>query len=397
MTSVLLASATARVARTVRVACDDDLTVIIPEQVPVGAAQLLALAPDPDGVTTVMLDVTDGQVDERRALDLARRVDEQGLPVEVVLVTARADDLALPALRVGVRDLLSPDAGVEDVRVVLRRTQDGLARRGRVDGDASVAGGRLITIASPKGGVGKTTVATNLALGLAAGAPQSTVLVDLDVQFGDVAAALDLQPTYTIADMIGGGAVSDLMALKALLTVHDSGLQVVCGVASPDEADALTPTAISALLQTLRREYRYVIVDTAPGLTDPTLAALDLTTDLVLVTGLDVPSVRGLRHERRLLESIGLPAMTQHVVVNMADRAGGLTVPDVEATIGRPVDLTIPRSDKIALATNKGVPIVVSAGHRDRDARRFWELISRFAPVAAGGRFGGQHRGWAVR
>lgn len=396
MTSVLLASATPGVARTVRLASDDNLTVILPEQVPVGPAQLLALAPDPDSVTTVMLDTTDGQVSEQQALDLARRVDEQGLPVGIVLVTTRADDLALPALRVGVRDLLAPDAGVEDVRVVLRRNQDGLARRGPADSGTSVPGGRLITVASPKGGVGKTTVSTNLALGLAAGAPQSTVLVDLDVQFGDVAAALDLQPTYTIADMISDGAVSDLMGLKALLTVHDSGLQVVCGVASPDEADTLTPSAISTLLQTLRKEYRYVVVDTAPGLTDPTLAALDLTTDLVLVTGLNVPSVRGLRHELRLLESIGLPAMTQHVVVNMADRSGGLTVPDVEATIGRPVDVTIPRSDKVALSTDKGVPIV-TAGHRDRDARRFWELVSRFAPVAAGGRISARHRGWAAR
>ena len=134
--------------------------------------------------------------------------------------------------------------------------------------------GRVITIASPKGGVGKTTVSTNLAIGLTAAAPQSTVLVDLDVQFGDVASALSMVPEYTLPDVVRGPASEDTMVLKTFLTQHPSGLYAVCGAESPAAGDTVRGRTIR-LLAMLAREFRYVVVDTAPGLSEQTLAALD--------------------------------------------------------------------------------------------------------------------------
>src|SRR5690606_32365469 len=161
--------------------------------------------------------------------------------------------------------------------------------------------GRVIAVASPKGGVGKTTIATHLAAALAQHSPTGTVLVDLDVQFGDVAAALDLDPTYTLGDVLSGPVATDAIALKSLLTQHESGLYVLPGVRNPAEADHIGTEHISRLLGTLKREFRYVVLDTAPGLHEQTLAALDQATDVVLVCGLDVPSVRGMRKELDLL------------------------------------------------------------------------------------------------
>ncbi len=102
--------------------------------------------------------------------------------------------------------------------------------------------GRVITVASPKGGVGKTTVSTNLAIGLTAAAPQSTVLVDLDVQFGDCASALSLVPEYTLPDAVRGPASEDTMVLKTFLTQHPSGLYAVCGAESPAAGDTVRGT-----------------------------------------------------------------------------------------------------------------------------------------------------------
>ena len=155
-------------------------------------------------------------------------------------------------------------------------------------------------------------MSTNLAIGLTAHAPQSTVLVDLDVQFGDCASALGLTPEYTLPDAVHGPASEDTMVLKTFLTQHPSGLYAVCGSESPAAGDTVTGEDVSRLLASLAREFRYVIVDTAPGLSEQTLAALDRATDVVMLTSMDVPGVRGLRKEidvlRELLHDPGRPA-----------------------------------------------------------------------------------------
>ncbi|MFC5041217.1 AAA family ATPase [Ornithinimicrobium kibberense] len=229
--------------------------------------------------------------------------------------------------------------------------------------------------------MGKTTVATNIAASLAEKSPQGTVIVDLDVQFGDVAAALDLEPTYTLGD-VATTAVPDLIGLKALLTQHPSGLQVVAGVRSPAEADRIDPRLVGELLQVLRREFRYVVVDSAPGMSEETLTALDHTTDLVLVTTLDVPGIRGLRKELDLLEELGLPPHTRHIVINMFDRTGGISVTDAEATLKHNADIVLPRSPRVARSTNQGTPLV-SLHPRDKVSQDLQSLVSRFAPLAS--------------
>src|SRR5690606_2008611 len=167
--------------------------------------------------------------------------------------------------------------------------------------------------------------------------PQGTVLVDLDIQFGDVAAALDLDPEYTLGDVVHGSAVHDVMGLKTLLTRHHTGLHILSGVKTPAEADEVTAGHVAAIIGLLKSEFRYVVIDTAPGLGPHTLAALDHTTDLILISSLDVPGVRGLRKEMELLDELDLPPATRHIVVNFAERSGGLSLADVEATIGRKI------------------------------------------------------------
>ena len=122
-----------------------------------------------------------------------------------------------------------------------------------------------------------------------------------------------------------------------------------------------------------------MVVDTAPGLGEHVLAALDQATDAVWVCGMDIPSIRGLRTGIQILAELDLLPERRHVVLNMADRRTGLTLHDVEATIGAPVDVVLPRSRTLPFSTNKGVP-VLQDGSRDPAAKGLQQLVDRFKP-----------------
>lgn len=294
-----------------------------------------------------------------------------------VLISDQAASISLAAMRAGARDILSPSATAGDYAAAIERA---LRSTARPDPDAKAGGqpGRVITVASAKGGVGKTTVATNLAVGLALLEPESTVIVDLDVQFGDVASALNLTAEYSLPDAARGATSGDALTLKTLLARHETGLYVVPGSDSPAESDTVTASAAAALIQLLSGSFHYVVIDTSPGLTDHTLAALDMTTDLVLVTSLDVPGVRGLRMELNTLAQLGVVTGTRHVVLNFNEPARGLSVADVEATINTTVDLALPPSITVPLSVNQGVPLLQSRGN-DRVTKQLANLVERIA------------------
>jgi pilus assembly protein CpaE len=232
---------------------------------------------------------------------------------------------------------------------------------------------------SPKGGVGKTTVATNLAVGLGKSSPMSVVIVDLDLQFGDVASGLLLEPEFTITDAVMGAASQDSMVLKTYLTVHPAGIYALCAPLSPIDMDKITAAHVSHLLEQLRQEFHYVVVDTAPGLGEHVLATLEQATDAVWICGMDVPSIRGMRTGFQILEELNLAPERRHIVLNMADRRAGLTLKDVEATVGAPVDVVLPRSKNLPYSTNKGVP-VLQDGSRDPASKGLRQLVDRFKP-----------------
>ena len=170
------------------------------------------------------------------------------------------------------------------------------------------------------------------------------------------------------------------MALKAFLTQHETGLFVIPGSDNPAAADAVTSGDVSALLATLASAFEFVVVDTAPGLSEHTLAVLDLSSDLVLVTSLDVPGVRGLRKEIDTLRTLDMLLDARHVVLNFADHSRGLSVKDVEATIGEAVDVVIPSAPIIPQSVNQGIPLTQSAG-RDAVTKQFVVLTDRVVPA----------------
>lgn len=316
------------------------------------------------------------------SIQLASLFDLQYPEISVVLVSDNDSEVALPAMRAGIRDLLQTTANVDDIRMMLERASLAAAGRRRGLGNSvegQTAGGRVIAVMSPKGGVGKTTVATNLAVGLGKIAPMSVVVLDLDMQFGDVASGLMLDPERTLTDAVTGAAVHDSMVLKSYLTLHPAGIYALCAPLNPAEADRITGEQVSHLISQLANEFQYVVVDTAPGLGEHVLATLELGTDAVWVCGMDIPSIRGLRTGFGILRELSLMPENRHVVLNFADRRTGLSLQDVEATIGCPVDVVLPRSRAVPFSTNKGIPLLQD-GTRDAAGRGLGLLVERFKP-----------------
>ncbi len=346
---------------------------------PAGPQQLFALL-DQERPEVIIIgpDVT---ADE--ALRFAKVFDIQLPELSLVLVAEAEPDFILHAMRAGIRDILSPNADAAEIRVLLERGCQSFATRHRNHESAPAENGGkglVIGVFSPKGGVGKTTLATNIAIGLGQVAPMSVVIVDLDLQFGDVASGLYLNPEHTVTDAVSTAASQDSLVLKAFLTVHPAGIYALCAPPTPVEADHITPDQVTRLLEQLSEEFQYVVVDTAPGLPEIGIAAMEQCTDVVWVSAMDIPSLRGLRSGLEVLRQLEIMPESRHVVLNMADAKAGLNVQDVESTIGAPVDVSIPRSRAVALSTNRGIP-VLQESKRDPAVKSLKQLVERFNPV----------------
>lgn len=220
----------------------------------------------------------------------------------------------------------------------------------------------VIAIAAPKGGQGKTTLSVNLAAGLAARHPNAVVLVDGDLQFGDVANALELKVIYSVADLV---READDAAIKAMLTRHDDGFFVVPAPPRPEHADDITDASFGALLDRLATMFRYVVVDTTPGLGELTITALEHATDGIFVSNMTVSSLRALRKMSELLLDLKLVPDKRVFVLNMVEKGTGIVRRDAEAILGAKFDVAVPRSLAVVLSSNAGHAIL---NHESRDA-----------------------------
>jgi pilus assembly protein CpaE len=167
--------------------------------------------------------------------------------------------------------------------------------------------------------------------------------------------------------------------LKTYLAAHSSGLWVVAAPDSPAAADAIEVSQIQDLLRVLSRAFRYVVVDTGPGLDEPTLAAMEVASDAVFVSSLDISGVRNMRKEIEILGTVGLLPKRHQLIVNMADRRSGMKPEDVSTVVGLPVKAVIPRSSDVLLASNTGVPLLTKkkqGGAAAKSMRGFVTVIA---------------------
>jgi pilus assembly protein CpaE len=251
----------------------------------------------------------------------------------------------------------------------------------KTDGPAPASShAKVIVVVSPKGGSGKTAVSTNLAVTLAQRHPGRVAAVDLDVQFGDLALALSLTPERNLAQLARTSQI-DATTAKVHLTRSDHGLFMLAGANDPVDAESIRHEHISTVLPLLSQNFDFVVVDTPAGLDELTLAAIDCATDILLVSSLDVTSIRSLRTASETLDHIGATAQ-RRLLLNRADSKVGLDPSDAEEAIGMKIACSIPSSRDMPMSLNMGKPIVVS-GPKSPVSRQFQQLASLYSPVAS--------------
>jgi len=285
---------------------------------------------------------------------------------------------SMDMLRLGAREVLPSDLEAGQLKTKLEPIVD-LARdrHQRSGADGAALRRRFITVVSPKGGTGKTTVATNLAVGLAQQVPKQVLLLDLDLQFGDCASALGVKPEHSLIDAIHS-TNHERSGLKVFLANHHSSLLML---PPPDDlalADNIDADDLKKTLTAYAEEFPFVIVDTGGGIDAATLVAMQLSTDLLFVTTTDVPSILAVRRQIEALDQIGFISQRRSLVLNRSNAKVGLSVADVEGSIGMEVKFQIPSSRLIPVSTNEGAPAIEKeAGNI---ARKFEEIAQYFAP-----------------
>jgi pilus assembly protein CpaE len=220
--------------------------------------------------------------------------------------------------------------------------------------------GRIVTVFSTKGGVGKTTIATNIAAELSKKANRSVVLVDLDLQFGDIAIMLDTVPVRTIADIAREEEV-DSEIVEACLFTHDTGIRVLPSPLRPEQAEIVTGRHVEAILGLLAESFDFIVVDLPQGLGDISLTAMDAADIVFLITSLEIPAIKNASICLEIMDALGYDEDKVKLVVNRPSREGSVDIGEVEKTLKRTVDISIPNEGRLVTeSVNKGVPFVLS-------------------------------------
>ncbi len=307
--------------------------------------------------------------------------------ISVVMVGDMRTELVVSAMRAGASDVVAPNVSHPELVATLDRARDAATRRREstiVTGE-NVGRDKVIVVLSPKGGAGKTTIASNLAVGLAESlGPGEVGLLDLDVQFGDLSHAMSLMPEHDLGDAaLATQKGLDTTTLKIFLTHHRSGAFVLPAPDSLVQAEDVRADHVKTVLDLMTELFPVVIVDTPAGIGEHALMAIEFATDVLFVASPDTPTIRALRREVEAFELIGLVSAIRHMVVNRVEGRGGIGISEIEGTIGLPVSLQIPRSRGVTVSTDEGVPILEDGG-RDPAAKALRELVAAFTPGPTG-------------
>lgn len=279
----------------------------------------------------------------------------------VLLRREVALDVLAEAIRAGVREVV-PAGDAAALHVACERSLDISRQLGATVRPASgPASGRasLITVFAGKGGCGKSTVATNLAVTLAAGGSKRVLLMDLDLQFGDVAIMLQLNPERSIADAIPMAGRLDADGLRSLLTKYRPGVDALLAPAGPAEGDHVNRDLIMELVGVAREMFDFIVVDTPPYFSDQVLATLDLSDWFVLVVTPDLPTLKSVRVTQDMFDLLEYPAERRLALLNRADSQVGLSITEIEKAVGMPMSVLTPSSRDVPMSVNRGIPIAV--------------------------------------
>jgi pilus assembly protein CpaE len=284
----------------------------------------------------------------------------------ILIAPELSTELFRQALRAGIRDVLPAPVDTTQLAEAVRRVVETLAttRSAAPQGHTEPTGelGHVITVFSTKGGAGKSVIAANLAVVLARRSERPVVLVDADLQFGDIAVMLKLAPQHTIVDAVGSIDRLDSSLLQNLLVKHEpSGVFVLPAPLEPAFADQIGADEMVRIVEMLRTFADFVVVDTPAYFNDVVLGLIEISDDVLLVAGMDIPNIKNVKIGLQTLRLLNTPMSKLRLVLNRANSKVKLDVGEVERTLQVKADCLIPSDVVVPQSVNKGAPVVLDA------------------------------------
>jgi Flp pilus assembly protein, ATPase CpaE len=228
-------------------------------------------------------------------------------------------------------------------------------------GDNQGAQGQIIAVFSPKGGTGTSSIACNLAVAMRLLTGKKVALVDGNLTFGDVGVIMNLVSSKTIADLVNRISELDRDLLNDVMATHATQVKVLLAPPNPQTGELVTSDHLRTILETMKKEFEYVIVDTQASFQDRALAALDLADRIVALMTLEIPCIKNIKLFLEVAELLEYPKEKTVLVLNKADNRLGMRVENVEANIQHKVALQIANAGhEMTLAVNQGVPLVIA-------------------------------------
>jgi pilus assembly protein CpaE len=341
----------------------------------------------------VLMDINMPDMD---GITATERLSVEAPDAAVVMMSVQGEaDYLRRSMLAGAREFLvkpfSSDELTASIRQVYTREQEKQSRRAAtpvmVPGGAASSGGdkdgQIVAIFSPKGGVGRTTIAVNMAIAAATELGQSVCLMDASFQFGDVGVLLNLDPkNKSIADLVPELEAGPLESLDTFVINHSSGIRVLLAPPTPEMAELITPMVVKRVLEGLRKDHDLVVVDCTSWFNETTLAILDAADIVLTVLSLEITSIKNMRLFLEVADQLGYEQSKVKLVLNRADSSLGIRVTDVENSIGRKVEHTIVSDGRsVVYALNRGVPFFLS----NRETQVSLDIL-RLATSVAGDR-----------
>lgn len=333
-----------------------------------GVEQAAALRPD-----IVLMDINMPGMDGIQASEL---ISNQNPEIQIVMMSVQGEaDYLRRSMLAGAREFLIKPFSSEELANSLRRVNQ-LAVTRRVmapppappgdNGNSNQQpqrpkGAKVITVYSPKGGAGVTTIAINLAVALRDTTKQRVAVLDANLQFGDVGVMLNLATNRTIADIVDNKHEPDEDLLNSVLASHTSGVKALLPPPRPEIAELVTAEHVRRILAVMQKMFDYIIIDTGKAINDVLLAAFDMAEQIILVTTYEISSLKDAKLFFEVTQALEYPKTKTMLLINRYDGKGGINPRDIEANIKHPVTGTIARDDKLAaLALSRGIPFVIT-------------------------------------
>jgi len=288
----------------------------------------------------------------------------------ILLAREMPAELLKKALKLKIHEVLEIPFTLDDIKDVIGRSKEGIIS----DFEGKEAKPKRITVFGTKGGVGKSFLSVNLAVGLIGAAKKRVALFDTNYQFGDIALMLNLNPKYSVYDVLPVIENLDPKVLGGFLTMHSSGLMVLPAPLDISKSTGISGRVTIKILENLSKISDFTVVDTATYFSDDVLNIFRDTDYLCIVTSKDTPSIKNLKISLQILDQLKFPKENIFVILNRADSKVGITLQEIEQTIQRKIDVAIPSDRIVPISVNKGIPVILDAPHSSV-ARSIYKLI----------------------